>query len=104
MKLLTKEIQNKLPAIGSQSEVEDPVAVIKFFDPVGSWTWFVIEGGQQEDGDWMFYGLVHGFEKEFGYFTLSELQSCKRGLTGLRALPIERDLHFKPIAVSKLLD
>ena len=102
MKLLTKEIQSKLPAIGSQSEVKDPVAVAKFFDPVGSWSWFVVEGEQQEDGDWLFYGLVHGFEKEFGYFTLSELQSCKQGLTGLRALPIERDLHFKPTVVSKL--
>ena len=102
MKLLTQEIKKKLPKLGETSEQADPVALVKFFDPTGSWSWFVVEGEEQEDGDWLFYGLVHGFEKELGYFRLSELEHCKDGQTGLKALPIERELYFQPTPVSKL--
>jgi len=31
--------------------------------------------GQQEGDDFLFFGLVDGFEKELGYFSLSELKS-----------------------------
>lgn len=96
MELLTQEIIAKLPKLGSQ-DGKDPhevKVVAKFFDPTGSWTWYVVEGEQRDDGDWEFFGLVRGFETELGYFTLSELQHAKEGLTGLHALPIERDLHF----------
>jgi len=102
MKLLTEQIKKTLPKLGQTSKQADPAAVVKFFDPTGSWSWFVLEGEKQEDGDWLFYGLVDGFEKEFGYFSLSELEHCKDGQTGLRALPIERDLYFRPTPVSKL--
>ena len=37
----------------------------------------------------MFFGLVSGFENEWGYFSLEELQSVKK------PLPIERDLFFE---------
>jgi len=45
-----------------------------------------------EDGDWLFYGLVDGFEKEWGYFSLKELESVR----GPLGLGIERDIYFKP--------
>jgi len=45
-----------------------------------------------------FFGLVKGFEEEFGYFTLSELE----GVTGPMGLKIERDLYFKPCKLSEL--
>jgi hypothetical protein len=35
---------------------------------------------------------VEGFERELGYFSLSELESAK----GPMGLPIERDLHWQP--------
>ena len=69
--------------------------IVKFFDPTGSWTWYATEGEQQENGDWLFFGLVRGFESELGYFSLNELIHAKDGVRGLRGLPIERDLHFK---------
>jgi len=96
MKLLTKEIIRRLPKLGSQSEkkAEDVKIVVKFFDPTGSWTWYASEAGQREDGDWEFFGLVRGFEVEYGSFLLSELEHAKDGMTGLRGLPIERDMHF----------
>ena len=89
MKLLTKELIKKFPPLNA-NDGKDPSEVpiiAKFFDPTGSWTWYATE----YDGEDMFFGLVNGFEKELGYFSLSELQSVK----GLLGLGIERDLHFK---------
>jgi len=96
MELLTQELKERLPKLGSQ-DGKDPnevKVIVKFFDPTGNWTWYATEGEQTEDGDWEFFGLVDGFEKELGYFRLSEIEHAKDGQTGLRALPIERDLHF----------
>jgi len=96
MKLLTREVLKRLPKLGSQSEkkAEEVKIVVKFFDPTGSWSWYASEGEQRADGDWEFFGLVRGFEVEYGSFCLSELVHAKDGLTGMRALPIERDIHF----------
>ena len=96
MKLLTKEIIERLPKLGTHSEkkAEDVKIVVKFFDPTGSWSWYCSEGEQREDGDWEFFGLVRGFEVEYGSFCLSELERAKDGMKGIRALPIERDMPF----------
>ena len=103
MKLMTKEIEEKLPALyHHEKSGEEPVAIVKYFDPTGSWTWYVAEGEKQDDGDWLFWGAVDGFEFEYGYFRLSELISCKQDLSGLRALPIERDLYFDPVPLKSL--
>ena len=78
---------------------------LKFFDPLGSWTWYAWEAEEQVDietgeTDWLFFGLVEGFEKELGYFSLGELMSVKAPWGGPR---IERDLHWKSITVAELL-
>ena len=92
MKLLTKEIIARLEKspLYSQEKNSDPEIIVKFFCPWGNWTWFVTEGSKEEDGDWIFFGMVHGHEKELGYFRLSELQSVKH-FSGLK---IERDMYF----------
>ena len=103
MQLMTKQIEGNLPALYHYEKTgAEPVAMVKYFDPTGSWTWYVAEGQKQPDGDWLFWGAVDGFEFEYGYFTLSELKSAKQGLTGLKALPVERDLWFKPIVISQI--
>jgi len=101
MKLLTKEIIEKLPRLGTQDgkAPEEVKVIVKFFDPTGSWTWFAIEGQpvydeQQKEVDFEFFGYVRGFEGELGYFMLNELLHAKDGLTGLKAVPIERDFDF----------
>ena len=97
MKLLTKEILEKLPKLYTQEDKGlDAVAVVKFFTPDSNWTWYATEF----DGDDLFFGLVDGFEKEIGYFRLSELQSVK----GALGLPIERDMYFKPKSLKELMD
>jgi len=97
MKLLTKEILEKLPKLYTQEEKGlDAVAIVKFFTPDSNWTWYATEF----DGDDLFFGLVEGFEKEIGYFRLSELQSVK----GVLGLPIERDMYFKPKTLKELMN
>lgn len=96
MKLLPKYIRNKLPKLGEQdSRGLHAIAYIKFFTPDSSWTWYVTEF----DGIDTFFGLVDGFEKELGYFSLKELESI-RGQLGLK---IERDLHYKPTEIGGLI-
>ena len=99
MKLLTKEIESKIPTLYSTEDVatQDKTIICKFFSIASGWTWFVVEGERQEDGDYLFFGLVHGIENEWGYFTLHELESIKwYGIPG-----IERDLHFNPVKVGE---
>ena len=79
----------------------DHLAIVKFFDPTGSWTWYAVEGARNPDGDYLFYGLVCGYERELGYFHLSDLEHAKDGIKGLQGLPIERDLYFKPKRLSE---
>ncbi|GAI13029.1 unnamed protein product [marine sediment metagenome] len=96
MKLITKEIKNKLPKLYEQDgKGLNSIAYIKFFTPDSNWTWYVTEF----DGKDLFFGLVDGFEKELGYFSLSELESV-RGPLGLK---IERDLHFVPTTLEELM-
>lgn len=93
MKLLTKAIEAKLAKapLYSQEKVENPEIIVKFFTPWSNWTWFVTEGSKEENGDYRFFGMVHGQEKELGYFMLSELEEL-RGPGGLK---IERDKWFE---------
>ena len=91
MKLLTKEIISKLERRGHGNEFKltDPI-IAKFFNPMGSGTWYVMEGEKQSNGDWFFYGFVDWLEKEWGSFSLNELESAKLPF----GLGIERDRHF----------
>ena len=85
MILLTEEIKKKLPKLGATEKIPtaEKVCVVKFFQPWGQWTWYANEF----DGEDTFFGLVDGFELEWGNFSLSELQS----LRGPAGLMIERD-------------
>jgi Protein of unknown function (DUF2958) len=98
MKMMTKAVEARIPALYSQEKNPDPTIQVKFFTPWTNWTWYATEGQKQEDGDWLFFGYVVGQEKELGYFTLSELMSV-RGPFGLK---IERDMHFDPTPLSKI--
>lgn len=87
MKLLTAEIRRALPPLRATEALGmDAPIIVKFFTPTSNWTWYVTEF----DGEDMFFGLVDGLEKEFGYFSLRELES----VTGPYGVAIERDLYF----------
>src|ERR1035441_9961477 len=98
MQLLTNTIKHQIPKLYSQENESDPMVVCKFFDPTGSWTWYVVEGEEKEfeyGKDFLFFGYVIGFDNELGYFTLNQLETAKQGLSGMKALPIERDIYFE---------
>ena len=96
MKLITKEIEKEIEKKPlyfyeeNDIDTKDAKIIVKFFGG-GQWTWWAIEGEKLEDGDIRFFGLVQGFEKEFGYFTLKELEGIKFPPFGLG---VERDRYF----------
>ena len=95
MKLLTTQLLKSFEKIGRQENTTDPMVVAKFFDPTGSWTWFATE---YDPSTKMFFGLVHGIEKEWGPFGLEELEN----LTLPLGLGIERDMYFDACRASEL--
>ncbi len=92
--LILEELAKTIPKLYETQNESDPLAVIKLFTPDSSWTWFINEFDPE---DRLCFGLVHGLEREFGYFALAELEEV-RGPLGLK---IERDLHFKPKPASE---
>lgn len=97
--LLPPEVELTIPPLYASEETprDEVKAVAKYFSPYSDWTWFVVEGSREGD-DFIFFGLVYGFEKEWGYFSLSELESAKKGDLPL----VERDLFFGPTMISEL--
>lgn len=87
-------LRNTLPTLREQSDSKDPTVFAKFFFPASGWTWFVTEGEETGD-DFLFYGHVIGFESEWGYFSLTELESIE--ISGVR---IERDTSFERMPFS----
>jgi len=98
MELLTQEVGKILPPLYSQENTLDSTAYVKLFTPDSNWTWYATEGSEEE-GDFIFFGYVFGFEEEWGYFSLSELQAAR----GPRGLPVERDLYFNPTPISEVM-
>lgn len=95
MKLLTKNLEKKLPPLYAAEKEKDPLVIVKFFTPWSNWTWY---GTEYDPKERIFFGYVIGLEKELGYFSLDELESL-RGPWGLK---VERDKHFDPVPLSKI--
>lgn len=98
MKLITKKIEKELakyPMFSQDGKESEAVAVCKFF--LQGYTWYVLEA-QKRTNDYLFFGIVDGQSKEYGYFTLSQLQS----LRGRWGLTVERDIYFEPTKVKDL--
>lgn len=90
MELLPKDVQDQLPPLYSQDgKGWDAIAQVKFFTPTSSWTWWATEYDPETR---TFFGLVEGFERELGYFSLDELQEVR----GPFGLGVERDLYWNP--------
>lgn len=97
MKLVTKALAKKIPALYSTEELsnQEKIAWVKLFTPDAEWTWFIVE----YDPSGLCFGVVDGLEKEMGYFDLGELENVR----GPLGLPIERDKHFEPISVQEVM-
>ena len=97
MKLLTKEIKTKAEKQYDQGGDMSQKVVAKFFDPVGSFTWYLMNKDPESDYCW---GIVDGMAVEIGSFGLDELQSY----TGHFGLGIERDTSFEPVKAIEMWD
>ena len=95
--LLTQEIRDTLPPLyNSEKHPEkEAIAVVKFFSPYSQWTWYAVEF----DGEDTFFGLVDGFEMEYGYLSYSELEA----VTVFGGVPaVERDCGWSPRPVKEI--
>lgn len=82
-----------VPTLYTQEKLEDQaIALVKFFNPCGSGSWFVMEW----DGDDECFGLCHIHEAELGYFSLRELAN----VPGPMGIGIEIDVWFQPTLIT----
>jgi hypothetical protein len=99
MKLMTAELEKRFAQVGSQEKLKDPVIVAKFFNPVGSGTWYATEF---DPATKVFFGYVSIFgdwNDEWGSFSLLELESYR----GPLGLGIERDLYWTEKKASSVI-
>ena len=99
MKLLTKELEKRFAAVGSQEEVADPQIIAKFFNPCGAGTWYATEYDPKTR---VFFGYVSIFgdhNDEWGSFALDELETYK----GPLKIGIERDRYFAEKRASEVI-
>jgi len=90
MKILTKEIERRLPPLGS-TEGKDPEDVsvpLKVFNPYGPGTWYIFERDPETN---LCFGVAKIFETELGYIDLNELISVRVPPFGLS---LERDRYW----------
>ena len=95
MKLLTKEIAEKATKQYDEGSDMEQMVVAKFFNPVGSWTWYLMN--MAENGDYC-RGIVDGHAVEMGSFSIKELEDLQLPL----GMKIERDTSFKSVKASEL--
>ena len=97
--LMTKKLADTIPAIYANEKVADydtVLAMAKLFSPYSNWHWYITEM-DAETGQC--FGLVEGFERELGYFDLTELAET----TVFGGVPaVERDLYWEPKTIGEI--
>lgn len=102
MELMTKEIEQALTNAKKDQPADQSPVVVKYFTPDAGATWFITEGEQTEDGDWLLFGfcdLGDAELAELGSVMLSQLRNVRGGL----GLPVERDLYFPDTTLKQIL-
>lgn len=96
MKLITKAIADKLPALyANEDKMDSEVKVpLKLFNPSGAGTWYITEYDPDEDMafGWSDLGMGPGCS-ELGNISIAELRSIRCPPFGLG---IERDINWDP--------
>ena len=97
--LMTQKLADTIPDLGANANVadcDDIIAPAKLFSPYSNWTWYITEM-DPENGQC--FGLVEGFERELGYFDLTELAET----TVFGGVPaVERDLYWEPKTLGEI--
>ena len=94
---MTKDIKRKAQKQYIEGSNMEQKVVAKYFDPMGSWKWFLMNKKKDDSYCW---GIVKGFEVEMGSFSIDELESIKLPF----GLGIERDTLFEPMKAKDVWD
>ena len=97
-KLITRELERRIPSLGATDEVadiDDVLVPVKLFNPYTGWTWYIAEL-DPETG--ICFGIVEGLETEVGYFELVELAELTWGIVPA----VERDLYWTPRTIGEI--
>lgn len=96
-KLITAAIKNaakKFPLYSQDGKKGQAVVLARFFTPASNLTWYMTELNT-ETGE--AFGVVVGYETEYGYFNVNELQCLKMTTGFLRGMQaVERDICVDP--------
>ena len=92
--LMPKGVAATVPPLYATEGDRDPVARVRLFSCVSGWTWYVTE---YDPATGEAFGLVDGFESEWGYFSIREMEELNRSY-GFGV--VERDVLFGPAPVS----
>ncbi len=78
MKLLTDTLKKQIPALGSTRHIPlfEKQVICIFSNPIGDGDWYVFEGNER-DGDYICFGLIHLSSKRLAQFSVKELESKK---------------------------
>ena len=90
---MTKAIQEQAEKQYDEGSDMEQKVVAKYFDPMGSWKWFLMNKKKDDSYCW---GIVKGHEVEMGSFSLDELKSMQPR--------IQRDLYFEPTPANEVWD
>ena len=85
-----------LPSTEEAIDDPSPIAKVKLFDPSSNWTWYI---AGYDPGARIAWGLVDGFEQEYGSIDMAELVAVR----GRFGLPFERDLYWTPRPLAECL-
>jgi len=94
MKLLTRELIEKIPPLYATENENNPMVHVKLFTPDAQWSWYIIEYDVESKTA---FGYVCGLENELGYFNMDEIESVR----GNMGLEVERDLSFRTMSLSE---
>jgi hypothetical protein len=87
---IDKKILQHIPKLYEQEELGDEAIVyVRLYEPLAQWSWYVLE----YDGMDTCFGYVKGFENEFGYFCLSEMENTL----------VMVDMEFEPTKMKDIL-
>jgi len=105
MELITKELKEAFKKKPLYSTEDTPLLekeiVVKYFNPYGVGTWLITEGQEQEDGDYLFFGLCFLSEWELGYITLKQLEEIR---DNKQLMSVERDLYLNAKTIGDYLE
>ena len=94
--LMTKELEEVLPKLYATEDIKvnNKILQIKYISVKSNWEWYLVEYDKETK---IAFGYIKGFENEWGYFSLKELEEIND-----ECLSIIRDKTFQKIEFIEL--